>query len=469
MAVFVFSSFLSINLVRTPVAGAQSSDTTQCTNQVYLSQSNEFSFASRLEKLNLAQNPFTLTTVASPSSSFWNALGYRFNDGYFYATTPDNAAPGGTQGEVFRINSSGVPTSLGTPLPSPTGVGYFAGDVRSTALPGGDGLYYVLDIDDANPSDADTTTFYRVNVSGGTATLSATVNITVANDVRLNDWAFNPIDGNLYGFEQHTRRLIRVNPNSGAAQFIGPANFSIGAVHGAAWFDANGNFYSYNNGDAASNGNLYKMSTANGSVTEINPGGAPSVARNDGASCPFAPLITKIADPEQVVQGGVTTYNYTITNAMQATALVANFDDILQNGRTYVPGTLVNTQIGGTPNAYGNTPNLTISGITVPAGATVSLSIKVNIPINIPAPGTYYNQGCLSNFVISGFGNICSDYPVTTNLIGDPTPINVVPLGPPNAGSPNLTKNPVVVALMIIAPALALAFLAQKFKRRTIS
>lgn len=453
IASLLLGAVLFCMLASSAPVSAQSSDITECTNQVYLSQSDEISFASSLQKLDLSVNPFTLTTIASPSSDFWNALGYRFDDGYFYATTPDNAnsSSGGTPGEVFRINANGAATSLGTPISSSGGdTRYFAGDVRSSALPSGDGYYYVLDMDDANASDNDVTQFFRIDVSGGTASLEDTVNITGITDVRLNDWAFNPKDGQLYGFEQHRQRFIKVNPDSGAASFVGPAQPTLGTVHGAAWFDAQGKFYSYHNGIGNPSGNLYLVNTTTGSAEEINPGGAPSVARNDGAACPFAPMIEKTASPTTVAQNGTTTYTYEITNVLEDTALVADFVDVLEDGRTYVANSLSHSQVGGTPNSYGGTNTLRIESVSIPANATVTITVRVKIPRNL-APGTYYNQACLEDFAIATFGEICSDYPITTDIIGDPTPIEVVAAaspkvpGVPNTGLSSAASNPLAM------------------------
>ena len=76
--------------------------------------------------------------------------------------------------------------------------------------------------------------------------------ITISPNVGGADFAYNPVDGNIYGIDTATDRLYYVDigsvlPGGGtlAPQFFGPAIYNGG--YGAMWFDEGGRLYAYNN------------------------------------------------------------------------------------------------------------------------------------------------------------------------------------------------------------------------------
>ncbi|MBS1811447.1 MAG: hypothetical protein JST84_25015 [Acidobacteria bacterium] len=85
----------------------------------------------------------------------------RAQDGYIYAT---EAPAGAAIPRIFRIDSTGFLTSLGQPVGLPGGA-----DKYVTGAIGADGFYYIR--------QQNQNTLYRIDVSGGAATLAATVAI----------------------------------------------------------------------------------------------------------------------------------------------------------------------------------------------------------------------------------------------------------------------------------------------------
>jgi uncharacterized repeat protein (TIGR01451 family) len=149
------------------------------------------------------------------------------------------------------------------------------------------------------------------------------------------------------------------------------------------------------------------------------------VLRNDGAACAFALQVEKSASPETIPAGGTVTYIYRIANISPLTLTNLRFRDELQDGRTFVADTLRLTEISGsTPNNYGSTNLLEITGITIQARTIAQISVDVRVPPNTP-PGTIFNQSELFGLPPT-FGNptLLSDY-IPVVGFPDPTPLQV--------------------------------------------
>ena len=151
------------------------------------------------------------------------------------------------------------------------------------------------------------------------------------------------------------------------------------------------------------------------------------VAANDGATCPFTVQMQKTVAPDTIPAGGTVTYTYVITNQNTTSFNGVNFSDTLDDGRTYVAGTLnVDPALVGTPNSFGGTNSLQINNLTLPGRSVTTITVDVLVARTTPA-GTIFNQAQLNNIPI-GFGGptVLSDFS-PTGPRSDPTPLVVTP------------------------------------------
>jgi hypothetical protein len=258
-------------------------NTTPCTTTAWFQQGN-FGTASKMSYLNLSQSSATVTDSGAGFTAQLNGSGYNKSDSYFYGFTPDSSY--GTAGTLWQFDSQGNSRNMGIPLPKVTySEGWFAGDVRGSGIPGQDNYLYVAQLN--------VNKIYKIslapNVTPATSRVVGT--ITTSRTTRLNDVAFSPLDGNLYGFDQNSGVFVRINPSTGAVTNISqayPAN-----AHGVAWFYQTGTgtaFYSYDN-----NGYIYRItgieSYGSGNLLPVQSywKTATSTQQNDGSVCATPP------------------------------------------------------------------------------------------------------------------------------------------------------------------------------------
>jgi uncharacterized repeat protein (TIGR01451 family) len=409
---------LAIALSSSPPAPAQSSVGFPCTNTLYVSRGQgadvtDVTAPTALNTLNINVNPFTLVPIPGipiDTNIRYNAIGFNFQDGLIYGINPDTR-------NVYRIAPNGLPTSLGVPAGLPgQPILYLAGDVDVN------GNYLILS---SNPQNPQNQQLFTINVAGGVATLVGAA-VTLSQPTEIADFAINPRDGQLYGFDTISRQVARIDRATGAVTFLPSLNPQISTV-GGAFFDAFGQFFAYET--SASNSAFYLVNVGTvdapgtGQFTLLST--AQGVVRNDGAACAFALQVEKRASPEIIPAGGTVTYIYRIANISPLTLTNLRFRDEMPDGRTFVADTLRLTDIiGGTPNNYDSTNLLELSGITIEARTIAQISIDVRVPPNTP-PGTIFNQAELFGLPPT-FGNptLLSDY-IPVVGFPDPTPLQV--------------------------------------------
>jgi uncharacterized repeat protein (TIGR01451 family) len=203
-----------------------------------------------------------LQDIGSSPENLNGGWGYSEVDGYLYAVR-------NKKNELWRLDGSGTFTQM-PDIPGSASKGTNAGDI----MPNGVMIYkkdnnsfQLLDISD--PSNA---------VDLGTLELSQNVNIA--------DFAYNAVDGMIYGIDAGSDRPFKVSANNGTASvgteavtFFGPATFA--GTYGAVWFDDTGRMYIYDN----NSNEIFLVDTNTGfgqliAVSQDEEGGT-----NDGASC----------------------------------------------------------------------------------------------------------------------------------------------------------------------------------------
>lgn len=421
-----------------------------CDRTLYVSQ-GPADGATTLSSVITSPN-FALSTVGTATRQY-NAIGFNIQDGFIYGIAPNSGNPDSGNGanppSLYRIDNSGTATPLGSPtgfpvIPEPAAGGTrnaFAGDIDRN------GIYYVylttFGATPNPPAPANVPNFFAINL----ATRTVISSLTLA-DTSFADISFNPVDDQLYAFDNNLKQMARINPTTGAVTYFGGVQTNVGDVTltpppavGASFFDAFGNFYVYeSNGPiSATGGGIGRLFVAR-DIINSNPivfellGNADPVSRFDGASCAFAPIAEKIVEPQSVAANGIITFRYRLANQLGQPLSTANltFTDQLPAGLIYVDQTLNNTSVGGTPNNYGGNSLLQIAGITIPPRGSVEISVNVRVSLSA-TPGTVLNQATINNVPpIPGLAlppTIPSDFP-PSGIYPDPTPLVITPAPP---------------------------------------
>ena len=359
-------------------------------------------------------NPFGLVNER-PANVEYNAVGFNVQDGFIYGMGPQT-------GIIYRIDTTGAAIPIANPPASPTGFPAiaggsfaFAGDINR------DGRYvvYVTNIPAGQPN------LFEIDLVTNTVVRQ----LALAN-TNFADIAFNPVDDQLYAFDNTQRQMALINVTTGTVTFFGattPGDPQDDVI-GASFFNSFGDFFAYNaNGSVLVTRDIANTANPNRGVFQQigNPG---VVNRFDGASCAFAPVMEKVVNPTTVAAGGSVTYTYRIANQSSIAFPNLTFRDTMDNGRTFVAGTLTNP-FGGTPNAFGGTSTLEITGVTLPPRTSAQLTIQVRIPLTAQ-PGTVFNQSTIGPVPSNtNDPNLPSDFPVS-GPFPDPTPLVVTPAPP---------------------------------------
>jgi uncharacterized repeat protein (TIGR01451 family) len=386
---------LSVVLVGQPAAPVQAQPPAfTCGSTLYIMQRNP----AELYTIDRTTTPFGLTGIGVPSVEY-NGIGFNPVDNYIYGIDPAGTLD---QGTIYQIDMTGTPTSLGIPAGWPAESQWYAGTFLE------DGTYVV----------SNQTTIITLNVTTTPPTILTTATLTGGYFL---DIAVNPEDGLLYGYNQDTQRVATVNPATGVINNFGELNPGATASFGTAFFDVYGNLFLYGSALTGGDQNLfYSADTDTGALTQLSSG--PAVTISDGTSCPFGIGIEKTVDPPSVIAGNTVTYTYRIANQSDTAVTGVDFTDTMDDGRTFVAGTLDNP-FGGTPNAYGGTDTLTITNMTFPANTIDTLSVDVQIPSSAQA-GTVYNQAFLDNTPPNLDPTFVSDFPPTPGN-PDETPLDI--------------------------------------------
>lgn len=353
-----------------------------------------------------------------------NALGHNPDDDYLYGMDRDDPHT------VVRVSADGNETVLGAAVGTPaswvlTYVGTFLAN----------GNYLVLG-DNTGPETPRGTvpgTWAEIDVTSDPPRVLRTFSHPSVGNNDLQDLALDPTDGLLYAHSSTRDRIVRIDPDTGAATGVGPS-FTAPANAGSAFFDASGRLWLYGSGDTpGTQDTLYRLDEV-GSGTPVVVAEGPAVTNSDGASCPFTVAIEKTVEPGATCPDSTVTYRYAITNEALAppqqtapgaeaggTAVEVIFrDELPDDGRTFVAGSLRNP-FGGNPNAYGGGRVLEIRTLDLRPDTPGTIEVDVAVPDDL-APGTVLNQARLLPLTGNHGTEVLSEYPATPQF-PDPTPL----------------------------------------------
>lgn len=206
-----------------------------------------------------------------------NATGYNPADGYIWGSL---SSP---EKKIVRIGKNFNTTSFYIDeLPSSDRT---IGDVSA------DGIYYLK---------GDSTTYYKIDIDPNSANYTQHQSTeSLSQNISIDDWAFNAVDGNLYTVENTSNILYRIDPSNGNVQTIGevPILSGLTYTYDAVYFDVDGRFYV----SASETGTIFVIQSVqdlDGSSTIDSNLFAfgPSSSSSDGARSPTALVAQEIWD-----------------------------------------------------------------------------------------------------------------------------------------------------------------------------
>ncbi|MCP3913631.1 MAG: hypothetical protein GY713_22125, partial [Actinomycetia bacterium] len=166
-----------------------------------------------------------------------------------------------TPEEIVQIDSTGTVFGLGLPAGLPAGA-YDAGDVSP------DGATMFL-----NAGGADF--LYEVDL----ATLIVTSTAITGDIGVVGDWAFNPVDGLLYGGDSADTELATLDPATGIRTDLAVTGLPPSPGFGGAWFTGAGELFLYSN-----DGNILQIDLS-GPPTIVLTQAGPASTNYDAAAC----------------------------------------------------------------------------------------------------------------------------------------------------------------------------------------
>ena len=247
-----------------------------CSELGYLIQNN------KAYAVNLSTGSYTLL---SPPNGFgfeggpgMNGVGYNQTDGMIWGHYLNKENVIGRLDAAMNLDTFRIE---GLPI---VGKNYYIGDVSPSGilyLSRAGGIIHRIDV---NPSSATYLQYLgSINMPGRS----------------IHDFAFNPIDGNLYTVIKKNNDLIRINPNTGQMENFGRIYLldGVNTPYGAVYFGNDGSLYI----SANASGMIYKITQVqNLNVGDIIPATTfafgPASSSNDGCRCPTAEVPQEIPD-----------------------------------------------------------------------------------------------------------------------------------------------------------------------------
>jgi len=324
------------------------------------------------------------------SGFFVNSVGFRSTDNFIYGIAFGN--------QVARINAAGEATILATiPNLNPE-LHYWAGDVSP------DGQYlFVLG---THETTSNTVGLARINLDNFSTQVASIPNAEEA-ELFIADIVFDTETEDVYAFDGHANRLIKVNPNTGSFDeaFYPPSD--IADDMGAIFIDAFGDLYGYGRriGEDVSD-TFFKIDKVTGAITVEAFG--PEAGGKDACSCPYSVEIQKSVIPKVALPCDEVTYVFKIANNSSITQTGLNFMDVLPNGLIITE--IVRHPFDGDLTGGVGTNFLSIDNFTLPQGVD-SIIIRTYVPET--AGGRYKNQAIITNLSEGLGGETLSDDPTT--------------------------------------------------------
>ncbi len=333
------------------------------------------------------------------------AAGYSTLNGYIYALEATNL-------DVLRIDAAGNITNLGFPNGLEKEMTYHAGTISPSGR-----RFFVIG---RNPDSGNDETLFSIAI-GPTSRLSAgRVSILNEFNSRVEDMAYDPVRGVLYGYDATTNKLVQIDQMSGlVVNYFSQTMRSVGNL-GSLFFARSGQLYGYGATSGGSSGStFFPVRKINGEAGpgERGPGGGAS----DACGCPYTVRSRKRAIPARVAPCTEMILSYEIINHAGTSYSFRDFIDTLPEG--FAIEEILQAPLGARMAAGTGTNVLHLDNFDLLLD-TNRIVIRVSVGEQV-APGFYRSRAALSAFPPALGEVIYSDDPLTAAAL-DATTVEVV-------------------------------------------
>lgn len=331
-----------------------------------------------------------------------HVLAYNAADNYLYGFNSSNY-------HLYRIDRTGQLTDLGIPAFLDTlQFTYWAGDINPSG-----GNFLLVARSKTTGYDA---RFHTVRLN--TPNLSAGY-VSVVSDVpvRLEDIAYDPVLGELIGYDSANKRLVSINTSGviTAGRFSGTA-IPLESL-GSLFFDQNGRLYGYG-GTTNLHHTLYEFDRTSGRL--LGAASRISGRNSDGCGCPYQLRFTKRAEPAQILPCGELRLTYHFHNEAGTSFGQVRITDTLPPGFSLLA--VERPPFAGEVLSAPGSQVLNISGAQVLLGVD---SIVIRVATGPLPPGRYGSRARASQFPLALGHSLLSDDPATAEW-GDTTFVEIM-------------------------------------------
>ena len=371
-----------------------------CHGQLFLALLNQAQSNTALYAVSPG-NPASYTIVNASLGVPIHVIGYNVSDNHIYGFNTLNY-------QFYRINAAGALTPLGMPGNLDTlNFDYYAGDIGPNGSP-----FLLVARNKATGFDA---RFYSIRflASGPSASW---VSVVSDQPMRLEDIAYDPILGEVLGYDSAGKRLVSVN----TAGVVTASGFVAGLAAesmGALFFDRSGQLYGYGGGLNFHN-KLFAFNRINGALEGSSTG--QNGRNSDGCACPYQLRFTKTITPAAVLPCSEVRITYHFRNTAGISHGQVRLTDTLPDG--FVITAIERPPFAATINSGIGSAILDASGMQVllAADSVVIYARADNLP-----PGRYGSQARAASFPQALGSVLLSDDP-NTDSPNDPTFLEII-------------------------------------------
>ncbi len=330
------------------------------------------------------------------------AAGYSVVDQYIYALDYNTK-------ELLRIGAGGEVTVLGVPPNLNVDYEYLAGDTS----PSGQRLHVV----GHNTETGADETFFSIRLHTPDFT-AGRVSLLSNYKPSLEDLAFDPFRGVLYGYDDTENKLVTLDPFSG--QLFNHSFRSMNGVGrlGSLFFDTGGNLQAYGSSGGAEEGVFYNVNKLRGESERISDG--PKGRFSDGCACPYRISTFKTVEPQRAFPCSEVTFQYTLVNHGGTAYSFIQFSDTLPSGLV-ITEIVEQPQTSTVTSGVGNNV-LTLEEVDLILDTTIII-IKAEVQEDA-LPGSFASYGYMQELTQALGSIIRTDDPTTPAKL-DPTTFEI--------------------------------------------
>ena len=289
----------------------------------------------------------------------------------------------------------------------------------------GAGVPYILRLTSRLSNNVNTVgdALYTINQTTGAATQIATISGwpegTAGSGTSSGDIAFEPGTGRLLGATfsstANTVQLFQIPLGGGAVTLIGnvsgmpTGNQAVTSL----MIDANRRIYV----GGTVNTNLYSFANTAGAATNVGNMGVTT--QDFGTASAPSPTVTKSFSPNPIMPGAESTMTITVSNSFANPLTGAYVTDTYPSGLVNAASPAATNTCGGTLTATAGGSSLNLTGGTIPASSSCTITVRVRATTN---------GGFANTIAVGGAGGILSfnDTAATATLTAEAPSVTVL-------------------------------------------